>query len=187
MKTVGSILMIIALIMMIGQIKSCISANYEYEKEIGSFWDLADKSSTIPEKSKYIKQFVNALEKTEKSEYNAIWLKTPNNSFVKNLEALKSLESRLNQLKTMDINSFAYQTAIQQITAQEQGEAKNMLSVFEGCWTKDKYFIVWDWFGIVFGLIYVLILIVGFVVLMKGFISVDNGANYKLGGFYGNN
>jgi hypothetical protein len=169
MKITGIILIVICIIMMIFQIKSCVSSNYEYENKISSYWALADKSSTIVEKSKYVKQFVEILEKSNHADYNAIWLKTPNNSFLKNLEALKSLSVRLDQIKGMNVESFAYQTAIQQITAQEQGEAKEMLSVFEGCWVKDKYFIVWEWFAVVFCLIYLTIGITGFC-----FIIIDS-------------
>lgn len=43
----------------------------------------------------------------------------------------------------MDANSFQYNTAIQQITQQEQGEAIDMLSVFQGCWYKENYILLW--------------------------------------------
>ncbi len=158
--TIGISLLIISFLMGFFQIKGCIKSSYEYEKEIGSYWSLADKSSTILEKSEYIQQFITALEKSNHSEYNAIWLKTLDNSFDKNLEALKSLNLRLNQLKDMNVESFAYQTAIQQITAQEQGEAHQMLGVLKGCWVKDKYFICWNWFAIVFASVYSLLFIV---------------------------
>jgi hypothetical protein len=40
------------------------------------------------------------------------------------LEAVKTLAERLDQIKKLDPNSFEYNTAIQQITGQEQGEAE---------------------------------------------------------------
>jgi hypothetical protein len=170
-STVGILFLVISFLMGFFQIKGCIKSNYEYEKEIGSYWSLADKSSTISEKSRYIQQFIIVLEKSNHSEYNAIWLKTLDNSFNKNLEALKSLNLRLNQLKNMDIESFAYQTAIQQITAQEQGEAHQMLGVLEGCWVKDKYFICWNWFAIIFASVYSLLFIVGGCMLFYAYDS----------------
>jgi uncharacterized protein YqgV (UPF0045/DUF77 family) len=125
-----------------------IKGNYEYEKQYLSLWNLADKASTIPQKSDYINKFVQSLERSGlNGEYNAVFLKTLDNSFDKNLEAIKSLQKRLVEIQGMDVTSFAYQTAIQQITQQEQGEAHNMLSVFKGVWWKSNHPFLWDWIG----------------------------------------
>ena len=74
-------------------------------------------------------------------DYNAIFFKTPDNSFDKNLEALQSLKTRLDEIQKMNVTSFKYQTAIQQITAQEKGEAQAMLAVFSG----KNYIFLWEW------------------------------------------
>lgn len=128
-----------------------IKCYYEYNNKFSSYWELADKSSTIEEKSKYINLFVEAFEKQDDlaGQYNAIFYKTPTESFDKNLQALKSLQQRLDEIKTMDIKSFEYQTAIQQITAQEQGEAGSMLHTLEGTWVKQNYFLLWNWIGVI--------------------------------------
>jgi hypothetical protein len=157
MKITGMSMVFIPIILLFFTTKSCISYHYEYSKEISSNWDLADKSSTIAEKSRYIDKFVMALEQSGlKGKYNAIIFPTPNNSFDANLKALKSLQSRLQEIQTMDVTSFQYQTAIQQITAQEQGEAQDMLSVFSGIWLKEKNILLWDW---IMGLVVTLSLI----------------------------
>lgn len=92
---------------------------------------------------------------------NAYWLKTPNNSFDSNLNALKTLAQRLDEIQTMKTDSFEYQTAIQQITAQEQGEATALISSFEGCYFLACYPIAWEW--------------IGFAIVLSGIISIVAG------------
>jgi hypothetical protein len=125
-------------------ITDTITTTYDYNREIGSNWDLSVKASTIAKKSEYLDKFVKALDKPEfHGQYNALFFPTPNNSFDSNFEALKSLQTRLEAIKSMDENSFAYQTAIQQITAQEQDEAGEMLGVFGGIYWKQNAYWLW--------------------------------------------
>ena len=146
MKVLGFVLLAFVLVVGIGDIANGIYGNYQYTRDFESYWQLADKASTIPQKSEYIDKFVSAIESGGfAGKYNALFMNTPDNSFDKNLEALKSLQGRLHEIEKMDITSFQYQTAIQQITAQEQGEAKNMLDVFSGIWWKEHHFWLWDW------------------------------------------
>ncbi|MDD5328331.1 MAG: hypothetical protein PHY02_11065, partial [Phycisphaerae bacterium] len=119
------------------------------------------KTSTIKAKAEHINDFVKAIEGSGLSGNNAIFLKTPNNSFDKNLEALKTLQCRLETIKTMDVNSFQYQQAIQQITAQEQGEAQAMIDVFQGIWLLENYPLAWNWIRTVFASIIVTLSLVG--------------------------
>jgi hypothetical protein len=145
-KEVGIFLTFFSTVVLIVYIISSVIADYQYSNRVESYWSLADKSSTIVKKAYYIDQFVDALEKQNlKGEYDAIWLQTADNSFDMNLEALKTLQVRLHEIEKMDITSFQYQTAIQQITSQEQGEALNMLNVFEGVWFKEYHFLLWNW------------------------------------------
>lgn len=147
---IGIVLLSVSIIMVIGDSINGIFGSYNYEKKYESYWNLADKASTIEQKSLYINKFVEVIENSEmKNQYNAVFLQTPNNSFDYNLEALKSLQKRLNEIKKIDITSFQYQTAIQQITAQEQGEAKEMMEVFKGIWWKTNHFFLWGWVLIV--------------------------------------
>lgn len=150
-RTVGIAAVILAGLLLLWQARSYILASYRFEKAYGQLWSLADKSSTITAKQQHIAQFVSALEqgyaKGEFSSHDAIWLDTPNNAFTNNLEALKTLSGRLVEIQGMNPSSFEYNTAIQQITAQEQGEANRMIGVFEGCYALKNYPGCWDWIG----------------------------------------
>ena len=162
MKKLGIFLTTIGIVFFVGMISSAIIAAYQYEKQFQSYWDLADKSSTIEEKSRYIDIFVENYKKADLSGYhNAIIFKTPNNSFDKNFQALQSLQSRLQEIKTMDVKSFEYQTAIQQITQQEQGEAFEILYQLSGTWYIKYYFFIWNWMGVVSILITIATLLIG--------------------------
>lgn len=141
----------VGVLLAIAQFAVSLIADYHFERDYLQLWALADKSSTIAAKQKYIAQFVAALqsgyERGEFNPHNAIWMKTPNNSFTQNLNALKSLDDRLGQIQKLNPNSFEYNTAIQQITAQEQGEASHLIYVFEGCYKIANYPMVWQWIG----------------------------------------
>lgn len=146
MKAFGIFLTTISSIMITASVITCIIADYSYKNNYASYWELADKSSTIEKKQEYIDKFVEALKSAGlEGEHNAVWLTTPDNSFDRNIEALESLQLRLNEIKTMDIRSFEYQTAIQQITAQEQGEAQAMIKTLKGIWWKKHHFFTWSW------------------------------------------
>jgi hypothetical protein len=160
-KVFGTITIVSGVFLTLFIIKT-VNANISYAREVGNYWTLADRSSTIEEKSKYINQFVEALEKSRHADNNALVLDTPENSFDLNLKALKSLRDRLEEIKTMDVKSFEYQTAIQQITSQEQGDAKEMLSTLKGCWyLGNGYVRVWNWFGITVGCFFGIAFIAG--------------------------
>ena len=150
MKTL-LILTFIGALITINQIRNGILSSYNYEKNYSQLWSLADKSSTIPAKQQYITQFLNALKQGKTNgvfaEYNALFLKTPNNNFDTNVKALETLSNRLTEIQNMDPSSFQYNTAIEQITKQEQGEAGEMLSVFRGCYDLNNYFFQWYWVG----------------------------------------
>jgi hypothetical protein len=76
---------------------------------------------------------------------SAGWLTTPNNELARNVDALRTLMQRLEQIQKMDPASFQYNTAIQQITEQEQGQAGAMLGVIRGCYDLQNYTMVWGW------------------------------------------
>jgi hypothetical protein len=161
---VGKILTALGVLWLIVIISTGIKASYEYSKDIECYWHLADKSSTIAEKTINIDLFVQALENSNlQGEYNALVFKTPDNSFDNNLKALKSLQSRLHDVSNMNVSSFEYQTAIQQITGQEQGEATSMLCNLQGVWYKQHHFLLWNWVGFINGLLLLILLIVGII------------------------
>jgi hypothetical protein len=126
-----------------------IYADYDYSRRVQSYWNLGIKASTLQQKSVFLDQYVTALDSSGLAESNdALVFKTPDNSFDQNMVALKSLQGRINQIKGMDEQSFAYQTAIQQITAQEQGEADHLVSTFKACWYLRHHFSYWGWVGV---------------------------------------
>lgn len=126
-----------------------VHADYEYTNTIGSYWSLSEKASTLQQKSAYLDQYVGALEAQHlEGTHDAVFLQTPDNSFDQNMVALKSLQGRMHQIQGMDEQSFAYQTAIQQITAQEQGEAGHLTDTFEGCWYLRNASALWGWHDI---------------------------------------
>lgn len=168
LKKIGVVLLLIAISIWISQISSCVKSNYLFEKKYSYAWNLSDKSSTIEAKAAYINEFVGSLVSNKEyfSDYNAIWLKTPNNNFEYNLKAITTLKNRLMEIKEMDITSFQYNTAIQQITAQEQGEAYKLISIIQGCYDLKNYWYVWDWFGLI-------IIIFSFVLFFAGSVLIN--------------
>lgn len=137
-----------------------IVSDYHYNKEVLYSWNLADKTSTLEAKAGYIDTFINNLEKTDLAEYNAIFLKTPDNNIQNNINAIKTLKQRLDEIKGLDPESFAYQTAIQQITAQEQGEAHNMLYTIQGGYNLKNYPLAWGWiFGVTMMIAFMLLFV----------------------------
>lgn len=126
-----------------------IKSHYEWDLLAGSQWQLADRSSTLEAKSQYINSFLAALENMKEkgmlSEHNAFLLKTPQNKTENNILVLKTLQKRLEEVSGMDTKSFEYNQAIQQITAQEQGEAHALISDIFGSFQMGRYWYVWGW------------------------------------------
>jgi hypothetical protein len=145
-KQIGILLVLISIFFIGVDIYKGAIGSYRYNKEYECYWNLADKASTISKKAEGIDKFVSALENSGfQGKYNAIFLQTPDNSFDYNFEALKSLQLRMHEIEKMDVTSFQYQTAIQQITEQEQGQAREMLSEFKGIWWKEYHPLLWNW------------------------------------------
>lgn len=165
MKTFGQILVVLGIWFIISSITFGIIASYQYKNKIYSHWSLADKSSTIDKKAMHMDKFVEALENANlHGKYNALLLKTPDNNFDFNFEALQTLQQRLHEIEGMNVQSFEYQTAIQQITAQEQGEANEMLGVFKGVWFKTHYILLWNWICATQIILNIIIIVIGAVI-----------------------
>ena len=160
MRIVGIVGLIVSLILGVLYIVGDVKARYEYKNTVSYAWSLADKTSTLEAKSAYMDEFVNNLNKAHLAEYDAIIFKTPDNNVANNIKALITLRDRLNEIKGLDPESFAYQTAIQQITAQEQGEANEMIGVIEGGWFLKNHPLFWGWIS---GIIWLLFMIAGTV------------------------
>ena len=144
MRKQGIISISIGVLWLVVMIFFATIGNYHYERDYESYWNLAEKASTIQQKAVYMYKFVAGFKgKGFEGDYNAVFFKTPDNSFDKNLEALQSLKTRLDEIQKMNVASFEYQTAIQQITAQEQGEAQAMLDVFSGIFEAFRRLMRW--------------------------------------------
>ena len=169
MKKLGKFLVTLSIIFWILMITLNQIASYQYERDHQSYWNLSVKASTIEQKAQYMDKFVASfLNKGFEGKYNTILFPTPDNSFDKNYEALVSLKIRLDEIQKMDISSLQYQTAIQQITQQEQGEAQSMLDVFSGIWCKWHYPLLWDGIAALLIIVSVLIFLYGIVQMAGG-------------------
>ena len=143
-KTIGVLLVAAAVIGLGFLIWGEVYKDYQWENTVLSNWNLSDKSSTIEAKAGYIRAFVDALKNNDLADNDALIFKTPDNSCEKNIDAVVTLQKRLEEISGMSLSSFEYQQAIQQITAQEQGEANAMLATLKGCWTKTHWYILWN-------------------------------------------
>ena len=144
-----------------------VVADYDYSNRIGSYWDLSVKASTIQQKSEYLDKYISAIESADLADNDAIFLKTPDTNTRENIKALKSLQVRMHEIFEMDVNSFQYQQAISQITAQEQDDAKAVLGRIEGAWYLKHHFFLWEWVGaiqLIFVLLFGLAAIIGLIV-----------------------
>lgn len=168
MRTLGIILIATGFLFSLGRGIYRMSVYYEYKNTIGSNWDLADAAATIPQKSEYIDRFVLSLKDCHlEGTNNALFFPTPSSDFNSNMKAIESLQQRLKAISGLDENSFAYQTAIQQITAQEQGEAGRVLDNLNGCWEKSYHYTFWSW------VIFLLFLLLQFGMIVVGFFMLS--------------
>lgn len=154
-KSFAIFLLVLGLLIAVPRGITRVIMTYEYTNKVECNWDLSVRASTIAQKSEYMDKFVSAIEKCNLEGTNSsLLLQTPETDFNENFKALKSLQKRLKDISGLDENSFAYQTALQQITAQEQGEAGAMLRHIQSCWNRQNYYSFWNW-----------IYVVGFVLL----------------------
>lgn len=140
------------------------STNAEYARDIRWHWTLGDRASTIEAKAEHLEKFYATVveHRRDFADYSAPIYHTPENSVDRNLEALKTLVDRLQQIRTLDQSTFQYQTAIQQITAQEQGEAEYMMNVFMEAWFLGKYPLLYTWWCLLMVLVLLKVVIVGY-------------------------
>jgi hypothetical protein len=136
----------------------------ELQSKLDCHWSLADKSSTLEAKLGHIDNFVAALQKENlQGTYSSRLIKTPDNSFDANMAALLTLKDRLTEAQGMDPNSMAYQQAIQQITAQEQGAAHQMISAIYGSWWLAKHPTTYGWVPWALTILFLLIMLISTV------------------------
>lgn len=138
-----------------------ISHGIQANNEFVGYWQIASRSSTIEKKSEYLDKYIAAIEKLKLNEgYSAIIFRKYNNYMPNNYDAIKSLQKRLHEVKGLDVKSFAYQTAIQQITGQEWDEADELVGEFEYKYYNEHSLYVrgaYDWISL-FGFIYMFLI-----------------------------
>ena len=167
MKTTGTILILLSLFGIGFWIWQGIRANYQWDNTAQSYWNLSDKASTISAKADFIDKFVAALKSSDLADNDALIYKTADNNCENNIQAVSTLKQRLDQIKGMNESSFEYQQAIQQITAQEQGEAEKLLTTLQGCWYKTHHYFLWnDWLFVLYAFLILAGFVVGGVLLM---------------------
>jgi len=93
----------------------------KYNEEIGGFFKFADQASDAQTKSDYFNQYVEAIDKNKLTEgCNSIWFcEQPNARMEDKYKVLKSLQVRLNELKTLKETETAYQLGMTQMTENE--------------------------------------------------------------------
>lgn len=166
MKTIGSVLLTLGIILTGLYITYCIYANFSWENNVYSNWTLSDKSSTLQAKADYMDKFVTALQSNHLADNSALIWKTADTNCQKNIDAVITLKERLNQIKGMDETSFQYQQAIQQITEQEQGQADNMITTLKSCYNKTHYYFIWNPFLVLFSILVLTALIIAGTMLI---------------------
>ena len=127
-------------------IVSDFRTSYKFENAIECYWSLYQKAPTLEAKAIYIDKLVLALQNSKHHDYDAIWFKTLDNSWDKNMELMLLLQKRLHEIQTMDVRSFEYQQAMMQIN--EMNSSK-MFGVLQGCWFYEHYFFMWNWIAVV--------------------------------------
>lgn len=92
-----------------------------YQREIGIYFKYADRASDASTKSEYFNQYVDAIEKEGLTEgcTSIFYCEQPNAQLKDNYKALKSLQTRLNELKQLDEKETAYQLGMTQMTENE--------------------------------------------------------------------
>ena len=144
MRALGGFMLGLSIILTGVYITYCVYANFNWENNVYSNWTLSDKSSTLQAKSDYMDKFVLALQSNNLADNSALIWKTADTDCQKNVDAVKTLRDRLTQIKGMDETSFQYQQAIQQITAQEQGQADGMIATLHSCYQKTHYYLIYN-------------------------------------------
>ncbi len=172
-RTSGIFLLTFAILLALLQIGGLIATDYSFKRDIMSHWSLADKSSTIEAKSQHIQAMIQAIHARSApysgkfAQHNAVVLTTPQNSFQGNFEALKTLGTRLSEIQKMDPKTFEYNTAISQITAQEQGEANELIGTLDGCYTLKCWPIAWDWIGLLVLILWLVFGCIGIAIILE--------------------
>ena len=160
-KLIGWLMLVFGTILLVNYCIGSALVNNMIMNTSRGYWELADKSSTLEAKCENIDKFVQALDKEKFAANDTLFFPNIDNSYEYNRKALGTLQKRLHEIKKMDPNTLAYATSIQQITAQEQGEASSMISRIYGCLYKEQYPVFWQPYALFWLCFYVSVIFIG--------------------------
>ena len=92
---------------------------YTYDREVGGYLSLADDASTAPLKLQYLGQYREAVHSIVTGEDARLVFTTPQTKAAHQFVVLDSLLQRVGEVAALDVSSFEYQVAMDQITGQE--------------------------------------------------------------------
>jgi hypothetical protein len=99
---------------------AAIFIGYQFDANIGQWFELSDKASTIDKKLVYLDKFDAAVQKYGLTEgQSTIFFPTRETSLDENYVILQTLLQRLNETANLSRSSQEYQWAIRQITENE--------------------------------------------------------------------
>lgn len=123
--TIGEVLFLIILLLISGALIYGAVYNWlislEYEREVGKYFEFADRASDAKTKADYFNQYISALESEglTTGASSIFFQEQPNALLEDNYKVAQSLQTRLNSVATLNSTSFEYATHMQQITLQE--------------------------------------------------------------------
>lgn len=119
----GSLLVILSMLFVLYMAAGLVSSvfiGYNFDREIGQWFELSDKASTIDKKLDYLQKFDDAVQKFDLTEgQSTIFFPTKETSLEENYAVLLTLKKRLNETANLSASSQEYQWAIRQITEDE--------------------------------------------------------------------
>jgi hypothetical protein len=113
-------LIFIGIVLLVILAYNVISVGYSFDSNIGQWFELSDKASTIDKKLEYLDKFDVAVQKYGLTEgQSTVFFPTKETSLEENYIVLKTLLQRLNETSNLSTSSQEYQWAIKQITENE--------------------------------------------------------------------
>jgi len=111
---------------------------YKFNRDIGSYCELAYEASDIDKKIEYFDICLDKLHNEDFKGHSVWWFKKPNNKLSELYEVANSLQTRLHNLKGMEKSSFEYQTGLAQVEEEiayflgkEEGQISGTLGNFK--------------------------------------------------------
>lgn len=121
MKGQDTVIAFFVVLIIIGTIMSIIVGamswyyGYTFDRDVGSYFELSDKASSVDLKLQYFNQFITALNDNDLNKgQSALFMTTKDSDLENNFNVAMSLQKRLVETNSMT-RDFGYQTAMQQL------------------------------------------------------------------------